>query len=183
MNIEATAIHMQPLREEHAEALLRLRLENREYMQRYEPVRADSYWTLERQRELLQQGEQSLLEGTGYVFGIFQSDTGQLIGRIELSGVARGPFQNASVGYFVDRQQHGRGYATVALAWVKEYAFREAGLHRIQAGVMPWNKPSQRVLEKVGFRREGLAERYLCINGKWEDHILYAITAEESMNR
>ncbi len=179
MQLEHEGIEMRPLRAEHAEALLQLRLDNRDYMQIYEPIRPDHYWTFETQREMLEQGEQSFQAGTGYVFGMFTLDTGQLVGRIELSGVARGPFQNASVGYFVDQQHHGRGYATSALGWVTNYAFQEAGLHRIQAGVMPWNQPSQRVLEKARFRKEGLAERYLYINGKWEDHVLYAVTAEE----
>ncbi|WP_322904083.1 GNAT family protein [Paenibacillus campi] len=179
MQTEHSGIELRPLHVEHAEALLQLRLDNREYMQVYEPVRPQYYWTLDTQRELLEQGEQSLRAGSGYVFGMFRFDNGQLVGRIELSGVARGPFQNAGVGYFVDRQHHGHGYATTALRWVTEYAFRKAGLHRIQAGVLPWNEPSKRVLEKVGFRNEGLAKRYLCINGSWEDHLLYAITAEE----
>ncbi len=172
-------IDIHPLQVHHAEALLELRLANRDYMQIYDPIRPDHYWTLPTQRELLEQGEQLMQSGNGYIFGMFRQDTGQLVGRMELSGVARGPFQNASVGYFVDREHHGHGYATTSLRWVTAYAFQEAGLHRIQAGVMPWNKPSQRVLEKASFRQEGLAERYLCINGKWEDHLLYAITAEE----
>ncbi|MFD1888269.1 GNAT family N-acetyltransferase [Paenibacillus wenxiniae] len=179
MQTEHSDIEISPLRSEHAEQLLHLRLTNKEYMHIYDPIRPDRYWTLDTQRALLEQGEQNFQAGTGYVFGMFKTDTGQLIGRIELSGVARGPFQNASVGYFVDQQHHGHGYATFALRQVTAFAFQEAGLHRIQAGVMPWNQPSQRVLEKARFRKEGLAERYLCINGKWEDHFLYAITAEE----
>ncbi len=179
MRTEHGGIEIRPLQAAHAEALLQLRLTNREYMHIYDPIRPDHYWTLDTQRELLEQGEQSFQTGTGYVFGMFKTDTEQLVGRIELSGVARGPFQNASVGYFVDQHHHRQGYATVALRWVIGFAFQEAGLHRIQAGVMPWNEPSQRVLEKARFRKEGLAERYLYINGQWEDHLLYAITAEE----
>lgn len=183
MNNELEELHssivIRPLTPEHAEALLQLRLDNREYMSRYDPIRPEHYWTIETQRELLANGQLQYEQGIGYTFGMFTNDTGQLIGRIEISGVSRGPFQNANIGYFVDTQHHGQGYATEAVRWCVQFAFREAGLHRLQAGVMTWNTPSSRVLEKSGFRREGLAERYLCINGNWEDHVLYAITSEE----
>lgn len=172
-------INIRPLQPADAERLLQLRLDNREYMRIYDPIRPDHYWTLETQYQLLQQGQQQWTEGTGYVFGIFLPDSNQLIGRLEITGVARGPFQNANIGYFIDQQYHGQGYGSEALRQSVHFAFTEAELHRVQAGVMTWNIPSQRILEKNGFRREGLAERYLKINGKWEDHLLYALTAEE----
>lgn len=102
-----------------------------------------------------------------------------VIGRIALGGVLRGAFQNAYLGYWIDREHQGRGLTTEAVRATTAFAFASAGLHRIQAAVMPRNDGSLRVLEKVGYRREGIAERYLCIAGRWEDHVLYAITAEE----
>ncbi len=102
-----------------------------------------------------------------------------LIGRVALTGVMRGAMQGAYLGYWVDRQHLNRGYATEAIEAVCRFGFGTAGLHRIQAAIMPNNARSLRVIEKLGFRREGYAERYLQIAGTWEDHCLFAQTSEE----
>jgi ribosomal-protein-alanine N-acetyltransferase len=106
-------------------------------------------------------------------------DPGDIVGRVALGGVLRGAFQNAYLGYWIDEGHQNRGLMTEAVRATTAFAFESVGLHRVQAAVMPRNAPSQRVLEKVGFRREGLALRYLCIAGRWEDHILFAMTADE----
>jgi ribosomal-protein-alanine N-acetyltransferase len=103
----------------------------------------------------------------------------RLIGRIALGGVLLGAFQCAHLGYWIDAEHQGRGLMTEAVRATTAFALRTAGLHRVQAAVMPRNAGSQRVLEKAGYRREGVAERYLCIAGTWEDHVLFAVTAEE----
>jgi ribosomal-protein-alanine N-acetyltransferase len=119
--------------------------------------------------------------GTGYGFGIFVN--GGLAGEINLSGLQRGPFQNAYVGYWIDEAQAGNGYVPEALVVVARFAFEELRLHRLQVAVIPRNRPSRRVAEKLELRDEGVARRYLAINGRWEDHIRYAITAEEWAER
>lgn len=101
------------------------------------------------------------------------------MGRVALDNVVLGAWHNATIGYFIDEQHNGRGLATSAVRLVCKFGFEDAGLHRIQAGVMPRNAASARVLEKVGFRREGLAKRYLFIAGAWEDHDIYALTTED----
>jgi ribosomal-protein-alanine N-acetyltransferase len=106
-----------------------------------------------------------------------------VIGRIALGGVLRGAFQNAYLGYWIDAEHQGRGLITEAVQAATAFALSSAGLHRVQAAVMPPNVASQRVLEKSGFRREGLAVRYLCIAGEWEDHVIYALTSEEWARR
>jgi [ribosomal protein S5]-alanine N-acetyltransferase len=108
-----------------------------------------------------------------------RDDDARVLGRIALGGVLRGAFQNAYLGYWIDEQHQGRGFATEAVSAMTTFAFSAAQLHRVQAAVMPRNSRSIRVLEKAGYRREGFAERYLYIAGRWEDHVLYAITAEE----
>jgi len=92
---------------------------------------------------------------------------------IALNDVLRGPLQMGTVGYWVDRRRNGRGLATTALADVVEFAFGEAGLHRLEAGTLPDNIPSQRVLEKNGFEKFGLARELLLIAGEWRDHVLF----------
>lgn len=115
--------------------------------------------------------------GSGYGFGIFVG--GQFCGEVNLNSVQRGPFQNAYVGYWIDQAQAGHGYTPEAVVLVARYAFEELDLHRIQISIVPRNAASRRVVEKLGIRSEGVAERYLEINGVWEDHIRFAMTAED----
>lgn len=119
--------------------------------------------------------------GTGYGFGIFVG--GVFCGEVNLNTVQRGPFQNAYVGYWIDEEMAGQGYMPEAVVMIIRYAFEQLRLHRIQISIVPRNTASRRVVEKLGLREEGLAERYLEINGVWEDHIRYAMTFEEWLVR
>jgi ribosomal-protein-alanine N-acetyltransferase len=119
--------------------------------------------------------------GSGYGFGIFVG--GKFAGELNLSGVQRGPFQNAYVGYWIDEAQAGNGYVPEALVVAARFAFEELALHRLQVAIIPRNRASRRVAEKLELREEGIAHRYLAINGVWEDHIRYALTAEDWSNR
>ena len=115
--------------------------------------------------------------GTGYGFGIFVG--GRFVGEINISSVQRGPFQTAYVGYWIDEAMAGNGYVPEAFVVVARFAFEELMLHRLQVSIIPRNRPSNRVAEKLGLRNEGIALRYLEINGVWEDHVRYAITGED----
>jgi len=118
--------------------------------------------------------------GESFIFYVTDSARDDVIlGRVALTGVTRGAFQNAYLGYFIDVEHQRRGLMTEAVTLATSFAFVEAHLHRVQAAVMPNNGPSMRLLERVGFRREGVAERYLQIAGRWEAHVLYAVTVEE----
>ena len=119
--------------------------------------------------------------GTGYGFGIFLDD--RLAGEITLSSIQRGPFQNGFIGYWVDRALAGAGLAPEATVAVLRFAFEELSLHRIEVAIVPRNQASRRVVEKLELREEGVALRYLEIDGRWEDHVRYAITAEEWVER
>ena len=119
--------------------------------------------------------------GTGYGFGIFVD--GHFGGEINLNGVQRGPFQSAYVGYWIDERCAGHGYVPEALVTLARHSFEDLGLHRLQVAIIPRNSASRRVVEKLELREEGVAVRYLEINGTWEDHVRYAITAEEWRER
>ena len=124
--------------------------------------------------------------GTGYGFGIFvahDADELRFAGEINISMIQRGPFQNAYVGYWIDERVAGNDYMPEAVATVLRFAFEDLGLHRIQVAIIPRNTASRRVAEKLALREEGVALRYLEINGTWEDHVRYAITAEEWAER
>ncbi|MDP9070755.1 MAG: GNAT family N-acetyltransferase [Actinomycetota bacterium] len=119
--------------------------------------------------------------GSGYGFGIFVGD--RFAGEINLNSVQRGPFQNAYVGYWVDQALAGNGYVPEATVVAFRFGFEDLGLHRFQVAIIPRNVASRRVVAKLGLRDEGTAVRYLQINGRWEDHVRYAITAEEWAER
>jgi len=149
---------------------------DRVFLDPWEPVRGDAFFTLDVQ----ERGLARLREAEDLVdFGIFLEEDEELVGRAQLSGISGAPFANAHLGYFVSEAHNGRGHATEAVRQAVEHAFVELGLHRVQAAVMPRNTASIRVLEKAGFREEGLALRYLKIAGVWEDHTLFAVTLEE----
>lgn len=119
--------------------------------------------------------------GHSYGFGIFVD--GRFGGEINLNSVHRGAQQSAYVGYWIDERLAGNGYMPESVVVIMGFAFEQLGLHRLQISIIPRNRASRRVVEKLGLRDEGIAQRYLEINGVWEDHIRYAITAEEWQER
>lgn len=177
--MKGNQIYLRTLTVEDAEALLLLRQRNHQFLQPFEPLRGANYLTLEWQLQDIENCEFGAKSDQSHTFGIFDSETDELIGRIAITGIARGPAQHANIGYFLDQAHNGRGIMTEAVGLCIKFAFEQLNIHRLQAGVMPRNLRSARVLEKAGFRREGLAERYIHINGVWEDHVLFAMTAEE----
>jgi ribosomal-protein-alanine N-acetyltransferase len=157
--------------------LLELRLRNRHHFAATEPLRDEDWFTLERQRREIEAEAAARAAGQSLAFGVFAD--GVLAGRLALTSIVRGAFRNAYLGYGIDADQSGRGIATAAVGRAIEIAWA-AELHRVQAAVSPDNAASQRVLEKVGFRREGLAKRYLLLAGTWTDQELWAITTEDA---
>jgi ribosomal-protein-alanine N-acetyltransferase len=112
-----------------------------------------------------------------YPFGVFVDQ--QLAGEINLNNVTRGALQSATVGYWIDRERAGRGFIAEAVVVIMRFAFDQLHLHRLEICIVPRNTNSRRVVEKLRLRNEGIAERFLEINGTWEDHVRYAITVEE----
>lgn len=181
LELQGRRVLLRPLVISDFEAWREVRIRAHDWLTRWEPrplpgqpdattdrrVFAARCGARERERQL----------GTGYGFGIFVGD--RFAGEINLSAVQRGPFQNAYVGYWMDEAMAGHGYTPEAFVVLCRYAFEDLGLHRLQVSIIPRNKPSNRVAEKLGLRNEGVALRYLEINGVWEDHIRYAITAED----
>jgi len=164
---------------EDAEEYTAVLARNREFLAPYDPARTDDFWTVAEQRAQLELAKRDAAAGTGYAFAIIDKTDDAIAGRVALANIVRKAWQNATLGYWVDQGRNGRGLATQASRLALAFAFETAGLHRVQAGVMPRNERSIRVIEKIGMRYEGLSERYLLINGVWEDHRMYALTAEE----
>ncbi len=166
-----------PLEISDAPALMDYVMRNRLFLRALEPLRPDAYFTIEEQVEEIRRAQARSREGSAYAFGLFSK--GVLVGRVALSNVVRGAGQYATIGYSVDQSHNGKGYATEAVRLAVAFAFRDAGLHRIQGAVMPENPASARVLIKARFRPEGHFQRYLRINERWADHDIYAITEED----
>ncbi|WP_234703793.1 GNAT family N-acetyltransferase [Rhodospirillum centenum] len=118
-------------------------------------------------------------EDEGYSFLVFERGTEALVGGIGLSNVRRGVAQMGTMGYWVGRPYARRGYTSEAARLVLGFAFGQLGLHRVEAACLPSNIPSQGVLEKAGFSREGYARGYLRIDGKWADHVLFGILRDD----
>ena len=178
MRIDGSNLYLRLLRLSDESALLELRRRNATFLEPWEPDRAGNYLESSTQRRVLRKAETDARDDRAYSFGIFTQDD-RLVGTLNLSNVVRGVWQNATIGYFVDEALNGRGFATEAIRLAVRLAFEKLGLHRIQAAVMPRNPASVRALEKAGFRPEGESLRYLKIAGVWEDHLMFAITAED----
>jgi len=115
--------------------------------------------------------------GSGFGFGIFYE--GRFAGEVTLSSIQRGPFQNGSIGYWIDEEVAGLGLTPEAAVVVLQFAFETLRLHRVEIAIIPRNAASRRVVDKLDLRNEGVAIGFLEINGEWEDHVRYAMTAEE----
>ena len=159
-----------------APRLLAFMKENREFLEQWEPVREQGFYTLDAQAADIEASAADATADQRHAFGIFLDS--ELVGRIALSQIFRGIFQNAYLGYSIGERWNGQGLATEAVGVAMEFAFGDLELHRVQAAVMPRNAGSIRVLQKNGFREEGYAVDYLCINGVWEDHRIFARTRD-----
>ena len=151
-----------------------LRGESRSFLEPWEPR-----WTpdeLERTawRHRLSRYREDHAQGTAIAFFIFECGAGRLVGGITLGNIRHGVAQSGHIGYWIGERHAGRGLMTEAVNLLARFAFDTLRLHRIEAACIPDNVRSIRVLEKAGFRREGLLRSYLRINGIWQDHYLYA---------
>ena len=147
---------------------------NRDFLAPWEPARDESYFTAAGQRAAIQDALARHGRGTTLPHVILD-ESGRAAGRITLNDIIRGPFQSCHLGYWLSASENGHGLATSAVRDIIGVAFGELGLHRIQAATLLHNIRSQRVLERNGFVRFGVAPAYLNIAGKWQDHALYQV--------
>lgn len=175
MELKGSRILVKILEDNDAEKLLDLELKNRDFFQTYTPLRECDFYTLEGQLDRIRKNKEKKDLDELYSFGIYVIETEELIGNITLTEVLRGPLQSCYIGYYLDKNYNGKGYMTEAVRLVVSYAFNELKLHRLEAGVMPHNIGSIKVLEKSGFHKEGIAKKNVKINGRWEDHQVLAI--------
>jgi len=177
-------VRLRALRPEDYAAWHEVRTRCRDWLVKWEPRNADMPYPADDRstfsaRCSIRDRERHL--GTGYAFGIFIGD--RFAGEINLSSIQRGAFQSAYIGYWIDEALAGNAYVPESCVVLFRFVFEQLGLHRIQISIVPRNAASRSVVRKLGLRGEGIAVGYLEIDGRWEDHVRYAITAEEWQER
>jgi [ribosomal protein S5]-alanine N-acetyltransferase len=151
-----------------------LRETSRDFLTPWEPTWPADDLTRGAFRRRLKRYSEDIRTDQSYALFIFRREDSALVGGLTLANIRRGVAQAASVGYWMGQPYVRRGYMTAAVRAMLPFAFNTLRLHRVEAACIPTNEASIRLLEICGFAREGYAREYLCINGIWQDHLLYA---------
>ena len=159
------------------EAWAAVRVESRAFLSPWEPSWPPDDVTRGAFRSRIKRYVRDIEDDAAYPFFIFRADDQALLGALTISNVRRGVAQMASLGYWIGRNFARQGYMTTAVSTVLPFAFDHLRLHRLEAACLPRNIASIRLLKRCGFSEEGLARRYLKINGRWEDHLLFGLLA------
>lgn len=157
-----------------------LRGESRAFLSPWEPVWARDELSKGAFRRRLKRYQKESRLDNAYAFFVFRSEDDALLGGCTLSNVRRGVTQCCALGYWVGERFARQGYMYSAVRALIPFIFATLGMHRIEAACLPSNEPSQNLLQKTGFRREGVAKGYLHINGEWQDHVLFALLEDEA---
>jgi len=173
-------VELHPLRRRDAAEWSRLRLDNEEWLRPWEPT-SDQSWAA-RHTPAAYRGMRRIVAqrarlGTSVPLAVRVD--GRLAGQVTVDNIVRGALRSGFLGYWLDGRVAGRGMGSLAVALACDHAFSAVGLHRLQADIRPENEPSRRLVEGLGFSREGLLRRYLDIDGQWRDHVAYALLAED----
>lgn len=160
---------------QEAEIMHQFVLENKLYLQKWEPIPPKDYFKPNFWPKQIKQIREDFLYDKSCCMNIYLVNTQELVGMLGYSNFIRGAFQSCFLGYKIAEKMQNIGLATEAIKASINFIFGELNLHRISANYMPRNKASERVLEKSGFVKDGVAEEYLCINGQWEQHILTSL--------
>jgi len=161
---------IEELRLEHAPALAAAYVANRQHLAPWDPVRPEGFFTVTGQETAVLGQLAAVDRGTAFAWLLVRGE--EVVGRVNLNNVVQGVFRSAHAGYWVAAAHVGQGLATTAVRYACDQG-RAHGLHRVEAGTLVHNTASQRVLERSGFTRIGLAPSYLFIGGRWQDHVLF----------
>jgi ribosomal-protein-alanine N-acetyltransferase len=178
--LEGARVLLRPPRPRDFEAWRTLRRESRDFLKPYEPRWTEADLNRQAFGARLLRGRNEAKRGTDFSFLVFDRSSGAeiLVGGLTISNIRRRAAQYANLGYWMGEAYAGRGLMSEAVGALLPFYFDTLGLHRLHAAFLPHNIASRRVLEKNGFREEGYAEHYLQIDGKWADHVLFALTRE-----
>lgn len=158
----------------------KLRGDSRDFLTPWEPVWADDELTRGAFRRRIKRYQKETRQDSAYVFFVLRESDDALLGGVTLSNVRRGVTQCCTLGYWIGAKFARKGTMTHAVKALIPFVFRTLGLHRIEAACLTDNDASKNLLARTGFRQEGLARRYLLINGAWADHLLFALLKDEA---
>jgi ribosomal-protein-alanine N-acetyltransferase len=175
--IEAGNIILRTPRMDDYAVWARLRAKSRAFLEPWEPLWPHDDLTSAAFRLRVKRYNREIKDDMSYPFFVFRRGDSEFLGALTLSNIRRGAAQMASLGYWIGEPFANQGYMTQAVGAALPFAFGHLHLHRVEAACLPSNAASIALLEKCGFQREGLARSYLKINGKWQDHLLFAILA------
>jgi ribosomal-protein-alanine N-acetyltransferase len=171
-----------PVREDYEE-WARLREASRNFLTPWEPVWSHDALSRATFRQRLFHYAAEWRSGQGYNLFLYRNSDRVMVGGIGLSQIRHGVAESGSLGYWMGQSYAGQGYMTEALALMLGFSFGRLRLHRVEAACLPHNRASRAVLTKNGFREEGYAKEYLCIDGRWQDHVLFGMLYDEWMAR
>lgn len=177
MDLSDGVVRLRPLRRSDAAAWERLRRENHRWLSRWEATSPELGAPRPTFGRYVREQARAARQGTGYSFGV--EVDGQLAGHLTISSVTLGSLRGCAIGYWIAERWAGRGLIPRAVALATDFCFFSLGLHRVEINIRPENAASLRVVEKLGFRDEGVRLRYLHIDGVWCDHRTFALTSEE----
>ena len=178
--VRGDGLYLRPAIAADYSAWARLREQSRAFLTPWEPTwLSDDLARVAFRRRLRRQAEE-IAADESFAFLIFDSTSDELLGGLTLGGIRRGVAQAATLGYWMGTRHAGRGHMTRAVAAAVRFGFASLRLHRIEAACIPDNAPSIALLQRNGFRREGLARAYLKINDAWRDHVLFALVDGEA---
>lgn len=177
--IETERLLLRTLGEQDTQLVLEYFFRNRDFLEEWEPKRGADFYTEAHLKEELAHEQAEMEAGRMMKLWIFKKDGNKLIGSVNFGSIVRGAFLSCFLGYRLDESEIDNGYMTEAIRAGIGLMFGEYGLHRIEANIMPRNKRSLRVVEKLGFCNEGYSKKYLNINGVWEDHIHMVLINEK----
>ncbi|TYB82533.1 GNAT family N-acetyltransferase [Maritimibacter fusiformis] len=174
VRIETERLTLRPPQHGDYTGWARLRDQSREFLTPWEPTWASDHLSRKSFTNRVYWSNRSVAQGTALPLFLIRRRDGVLVGALTLDNIRRGPAQAGTTGYWVGAPYARSGYMREALAALVHYAFTELDLSRLEAGCLPENTASRGVLEKTGFKYEGVAQSYLQINGRWRNHVLYA---------
>ncbi|WP_300513783.1 GNAT family protein [Aliiroseovarius sp.] len=174
LKLETERMTLRPPAHGDYRAWAALRNASREFLSSWEPTWAADHLTRKSFTNRVYWANRSITAGTAVPLFMTRRSDQVLLGAITLDNIRRGPAQAATLGYWVGEAHARKGYMREALEVMVHHAFTELDLSRLEAGCLPENTASRGVLEKVGFKYEGVAQSYLQINGRWRNHVLYA---------
>lgn len=177
--LEGESVYIRPPSKNDAADWAALRTRNRDFLEPWSPSSSLLNLTREGYVRRLEGYRRDWQQDTGYAFFIFLKKDDTLMGGVSLANIVRAAGQMADVGYWLGEAYGNRGYMTQAVELASGFAFETLHLHRLQAGTLPENAASQKVLMKCGFRFEGVARRYIRIAGAWRDHNVYGLLSED----